>query len=371
MRWARLLLLAVAAALPRQAPAQEGVPPRVEIFVRPGCPHCAAAKDFLERLQRERPALRVVVLDVTRDSAALARLLRLTEAHGVSVPGVPAILVGGQLQIGFDSDETTGALIERWLDPPAGAPPEPPDAIATPVGRLSASGMGLPLFTVAVGLLDGFNPCAMWALLYVLALLVNLRSRRRMALIGGTFILVGGVLYFAFMAAWLELFRLVGLSRAVQASLGALAIVIGGINLKDAVVFKRGVSLTIPDSAKPGLYAQMRRVLTAEHLAGAVIAVAVLSALVNLVELLCTAGLPAVYTSILSARELPRPAHYGYLGLYVAAYLLDDSIMLAVAVVTLSRARLQERGGRVLKLISGAVMLALGVLLLARPSLLL
>jgi uncharacterized membrane protein HdeD (DUF308 family) len=100
----------------------------------------------------------------------------------------------------------------------------------------------------------------------------------------------------------------------------------------------------------------------------AVIAVAILAALINLVELLCTAGLPALYTQVLSAQELSRPIYYGYLGLYIAAYILDDSIVLAIAVVTMSRTRLQERGGRWLKLLSGAVMVLLGILLLVRPS---
>jgi hypothetical protein len=112
----------------------------------------------------------------------------------------------------------------------------------------------------------------------------------------------------------------------------------------------------------------MRRVLTAENLGAALVAVAILSVMVNVVELLCTAGLPAVYTQILAAQELPPWRHHAYLGLYTAAYVLDDSLVLGVATVTLSRRRLQQRGGRWLKLLSGAVMLALGVALLFRPE---
>jgi uncharacterized membrane protein HdeD (DUF308 family) len=87
-----------------------------------------------------------------------------------------------------------------------------------------------------------------------------------------------------------------------------------------------------------------------------------------MIELLCTAGLPAVYTQILIWHDLPWWGYYGYLGLYNVAYMLDDSLMLTIAVVTLGRRKLQEQEGRWLKLVSGVVMLGLGVVLLVKPD---
>ena len=106
----------------------------------------------------------------------------------------------------------------------------------------------------------------------------------------------------------------------------------------------------------------------AENLAGALAGAVVLAVLVNVVELLCTSGFPAVYTQILALRQLPWWQYYAYLGLYNAAYMLDDSIMLAIAVITLGRRKLQERGGRWLKLAGGVVMLGLAAALIARPA---
>jgi hypothetical protein len=189
-----------------------------------------------------------------------------------------------------------------------------------------------------------------------------------MVLIGGTFVAVSGVVYFAFMAAWLNLFLLVGLSWATQVGLGGVAVLVGALNIKDFFAFGRGVSLSIPAVAKPGVYARVRRILQAEHLPGALAGVMVLAVLVNTIELLCTAGLPAVYTRILTLRHLPWWAYYGYLGLYNIAYMLDDGVMLTLAVVTLGRRKLQEKQGRWLKLLSGIVMLGLGVALLAQPA---
>lgn len=174
--------------------------------------------------------------------------------------------------------------------------------------------LGLPVFTIVLGLLDGFNPCAMSVLLFLLSILVNLRDRQKMFLIGGVFVLVSEVVYFAFMAAWLSLFFLIGISRLTQILLGLIAAVIGSLNLKDFVAFGRGVSLGIPEAAKPGVYSQVRRILRAENLAGALAAVVVLAVLVNTVELLCTAGLPAVYTRVLTHHVLS--AHFDLLRLF-------------------------------------------------------
>jgi len=361
---------AVLPALPQQ--------PDIEVFVQPGCPHCGRAKAFLTALGREQPGLVIVERDVATDPGARQQLIALAEAAGIEQFGVPAFSVGGVLLVGFDEAETTGREIRELLRShgPGSAPASRegiakrvPDIVDLPVlGPLSAGKLGLPLFTLAIGLLDGFNPCAMWALLLVLSLLVNLQSRTKMLVVGGTFVVVGGVLYYAFMAAWLELFLLMGFSRVIQWTLGGFAIVIGAINTKDFWAFRRGPSLTVPHAAEQPLYARMRRVLTAENLAGAIVGVAALSAMVNVVELLCTAGLPAVYTQILSAQGLSRWGYYGYLGLYTAAYILDDSLVLAVATVTFSRRKLQERAGRWLKLLSGTVMLALGLTLILKPE---
>jgi hypothetical protein len=189
-----------------------------------------------------------------------------------------------------------------------------------------------------------------------------------MALIGGTFVVVSGLVYFAFMAAWLNIFLLIGLSRVTQVMLGIVAVGVGAVNVKDFLAFGRGMSLSIPVAVRPGLYARVRRLIQAKNLTGAFASVIVLAVLVNTIELLCTAGLPAVYTQILALRQLPWWTYYGYLGLYNVAYMLDDSVVLILAVVTLGRHKLQEKEGRWLKLVSGVVMLGLGAVLIAKPA---
>jgi glutaredoxin len=357
-------------ALPASAWAGEAIPD-IEVFVRAGCPHCEAAKIFLDDLRRERPSLDIALYDIAEDPAARQRLEVWAKDRGITTLGVPAFLIGTELILGFQSSDTTGAKIRAMLDRKA------PDTVPGPsvesietgwFGSLRVRDLGLPLFTIVIGLLDGFNPCAMWVLLFLLSLLVNLQDRRKMALIAGTFVIVSGLLYFAFMAAWLNVFLVVGLSRALQIGLGGIALFIGTVNVKDFFALHQGLSLSIPESAKPGLYARIRRILQADNLAGALVSVIVLAGLVNTIELLCTAGFPAVYTQILTMQQLPTWNYYGYLGLYNLAYILDDGLMVTIAVVTLSRRKLQERAGRWLKLASGLVMAGLGAILLLSPE---
>jgi glutaredoxin len=368
--------------------------PDLEVFVREGCPHCKAAKAFLADLQAKRPGLRITVHDVGADSGALTRLIDLAGRFNIRQIGVPAFYVGEQLIVGYAGSETTGARIIALLDRAKADVPDQPlseacrptvdcDEAAAPAARtgndqielpwlgpLSVRQIGLPAFTIIIGLLDGFNPCAMWVLLFLLSLLVSLRDRRKMALVAGAFVFVSGFVYFAFMAAWLSAFLFIGLSRAVQIALGVTAVLIGGVHIKDFFAFGVGPSFSIPESAKPGLYARMRRILEAQHLPATLLAVVTLAALVNLVELLCTAGLPALYTQILTLQQLSWWEYYGYLALYNVAYIFDDSLMVGAAIITLSSRKMQQVEGRWLKLISGAVMTALGLMLLVKPELL-
>jgi hypothetical protein len=170
------------------------------------------------------------------------------------------------------------------------------------------------------------------------------------------------------MAAWLNIFLLIGYVRIIQVMMGWVAVGVGLVNVKEFWAFGQGLSLTIPESAKPGLYARVRKILAAEHMGQAMIGILVLATLVNMIEFFCTAGFPALFTQVLSQQSLTTLEYYGYLGLYNLAYIADDAVMVTTAVLTLSHRKLQEREGRCLKLISGLVMLGLGIILLVAPQ---
>lgn len=358
----------------------------IEIFVRNGCPHCAKAEAFLHTLQQEQPSLKVVIHNVSEQADALQRLQLLAKNQGVRTVRIPAFQIRGQLLIGYSDETSTGMLIRDLLvqthpvtpnqDSSGSCEAEPVVSCeaTTPTPQnftvnflghtLSLAEVGLPLFTIAMGLLDGFNPCSMWVLLLVIALLAPMNNRPRMLAIAGTFVAVEGIAYFVFMAAWLNLFLLIGLSRISEISIAIIALFAGLLNLKDFWRFGWGVSLSIPNAAKPAIYERIRDILQAKNMTGAMIGAVVLAVLVQIVEFMCTSGFPALYTRILTLNQLDTVSYYGYLLLYNVVYMLDDLIILSIGVITLSQHRLQEKEGRWLKLISGLTMVGLGIYLL-------
>jgi hypothetical protein len=169
------------------------------------------------------------------------------------------------------------------------------------------------------------------------------------------------------MAAWLNVFLVIGMSEGLRWTLAAVALLVGAVNVKDFFAFRRGPSLSIPAAARPGLYARVRGIVAAPSIGVALAAVTALAVVVNFVELLCTAGLPALYTAVLAQHELTPAGRYAYLALYILGYVADDALMVSVAVAALGQRRMTERAGRWLKLASGAVMLALGIVLVLRP----
>lgn len=348
--------------------------PTLEIFVSDSCPHCADAKNQLAEIAATYPQVQIVIRTLEQDNNAIAELQEYSRRAGVWPPGVPTFVIGDQILVGFGGSQGKARveeLIEHALQG------DGPTAVgghkqieAETLGNLNLDTLGLPLFTIIMGLLDGFNPCAMWVLLFLLSMLIHLKDRSRMAWIAATFVVVSALVYYAFMAAWLNLFLAIGLSGLVRTGLAILALLMGLFNIKDFLAVGRGFSFSIPESAKPGVYARVRNILRARSLFLSLAGVAVLAVIVNFIEVLCTAGLPAMYTAVLTQQSLSALGYYAYLGLYILAYMADDALMVAIAVTALNSRKLSENTGRLLKLLSGFIMFGLGIVLLVKPELL-
>lgn len=349
------------------------------------CPHCQRALPFVESLPRQYPWLVLHSLEVSEHPENVLRYTTMAGWFGQEARTVPAFFFCGAMAEGFDEEATSGAAMRQALEAcyagvraeasqtaPAAAPPvkaEVKPQLAVPVlGVIDPTSLSLPALTVVIAGMDAFNPCAFFILLFLLSLLIHARSRARMMLIGGVFVLISGVVYFLFMAAWLNVFLLVGQSQAITVGAGLVAVAVALINIKDYFWFKRGVTLSIPDSAQPGLFARMRGLLRADNLAAMLIGTVVLAVIANTYELLCTAGFPMVFTRILTLNELPTAGYYLYLVLYNIVYVLPLMAIVGAFTVTLGARKLSEEGGRRLKLLSGMMMLGLGAVLLAAPA---
>jgi len=379
----------------------------------PTCPHCQAARPFIEALPTDYPWINLHSHDVSQMSDTEIDFAQELQVQvGESIQGVPAFFYCGVLQTGFGEPETTGVFLVEQLnscrqallaslqpnieepieanagpitDTTAVAPPsttqparvelpaieEVEEPITLPlIGEVDAENVSLPVFTVAIAAFDAFNPCAFFVLLFLLSLLVHARSRARMALIGGIFVLFSGAIYFVFMAAWLNVFLWVGPLRIFTAVAGVVALTLAAVNIKDYFVAGVGPSLSIPEGAKPGLFKRMRGLTKASSFGAVAIGAATLAIAANSYELLCTTGFPLAFTRVLTLNELPTAGYYSYLVLYNVIYVVPLLVIVGVFVWKLGSRKLGEREGRVLKLMSGTMMAGLGLVMLFNPDLL-
>jgi thiol-disulfide isomerase/thioredoxin len=341
------------------------------------CPHCLEARPFVERLAREHGWLRVHSLEVGANRDNAGRYMDMAAQLGQRAEAVPAFLFCGEMHVGYDSAASTGALLEARLQAcrarlasgggEGEATPGVPLVLPLP-GGFDPRAWSLPLTTLVLAGLDAFNPCAFFVLLFLLSLMVHARSRTRMLLVGAVFVLFSGLVYFVFMAAWLNVFLLAGELRAVTVAAGAVAVAMALVNIKDFAWFQRGLALSIPQAAKPGLFARARALLGVSSLPAVLTGTVLLALAANAYELLCTAGFPMVYTRMLTLHQLPVAGYYAYLALYNMVYVLPLAAIVIAFALTLGARKLTEDEGRRLKLLSGLMMLGLGVLLLVAPQ---
>jgi glutaredoxin-related protein len=370
--------------LEKDAEGQVRVP--LYVFWSKSCPHCREALSFLSRVRSQYPWLEVLDFELTGSRENVQRFIAMAAGLGEEAQSVPSFFVCGQMLTGFDDESGIGQEVLRLAlfcreagrvvnpnlaDPVAEA--AKPDQEFTTVelpwfGSLEAGALSLPLLTLVLAGLDAFNPCAFFVLLFLLSLMIHARGRGRMLLVGITFVLFSGLVYFLFMAAWLNLFLVVGVAPVVTVVAGVVAVLIGAINMKDYFWSGQGPSLSIPEPAKPGLFKRMRALVSADRLGAVLVGTVLLALAANSYELLCTAGFPMVYTRVLTLNHLDPAAHYGYLALYNLIYVLPLLTIVLVFSFTLGVRKLTEAQGRVLKLLSGLMMFGLSLVMLLAPE---
>lgn len=385
------LLLLFALSFTAQA---EKFPATLMFFWGDGCPHCAAAEPFLAELEARYPTLTVEHYEVWFDDDNRRILQDVAAAYNVNVRGVPAIFIGDMMWEGFtdsmraDIENQVGLCVNFGCESPyqpanqSGSSPTLTTSTTptTPVvptnntltlpllGTVNLNAQPLLLTTSLIAFVDGFNPCSLWVLSLLLAMVIHAGSRRKVFIVGATFLLVTAGMYGLFIAGVFSTLSYVGYLRSVQIAVAVLALGFAAINIKDYWAFKKGFSLTISDAHKPKLYKQMRNVMAARGSTLAMIGTTAAMALgVTLVELPCTAGFPVIWSGIVSG-QVTTTGFMGLLAVYMLIYLLDELLVFGTVVVTLKVSRFEEKHGRILKLIGGMVMLALGVSMLVAPN---
>lgn len=391
-----LVVLAYAPPAIAQAPTNQH-PVNIYLFWGDGCPHCAKAKPVLEAMDLASEHVSLYKYEVYYDATNQELLRTVATKLNIEASGVPVIIIGDKASIGY-SDETATLLKKRVDDCLVnGCSDSVADIVGAPkpassnsqtnagtseiqnknttitlpfIGKIALKDFSLPIITVIIAALDGFNPCAMWTLLFLISLLLGMKSHRRRWTLGLAFIGASAFMYFAFMAAWLNVFLFIGVVAWIKVVMGLIAVGVGVYYLYDYYTNKDGGCGVTGDEGRQKIFSRIREVARNKNLIVALLGIVILAFAVNLVDLVCSAGLPAIYTNVLSSSGLAPWQHYAYLVLYILIFMADDIFVFLVAMFTLKMIGIQSRYVRMSHLVGGIVMLILGGLLIFAPQLL-
>ncbi len=369
----------------------------IYFFWGDGCPHCANEKPFLESLAKNNPKIEVRAFEVWNSQPNQEKFIKMAKLYGFEPQAVPTTFVGERYWVGYNDtirreieSAVNACLVKSCPDrglglivPASGSPVAAPDpAPVVPVdpsartidvpflGTINLENQSLLVSTLLISFVDGVNPCSIWVLSMLMALTVHTGSRRKIFIVGLVFLTITAAVYAIFIVGLFSLFTVVSFVGWVQVVVALIALGFGLINIKDYFWYKEGVSLTISDKAKPGLFEKMRRVVAASNSLPALVGATVLLAGgVSLVEFSCTAGFPVLWTNLLTSQKV-EPMTFGLLLLvYMLIYQLDELVIFFTVVFTLRASRLEEKHGRILKLIGGTLMVALAAVMVINPAL--
>ncbi|MFW6071186.1 MAG: redoxin family protein [Candidatus Bipolaricaulota bacterium] len=357
-------------------------------FWSEGCPYCQREKPFLEDLQEEYPSLEVVDKEVSSNEENIELVKEMGQEYGREIRGVPATFLDDEVWVGFT--EEIGSQIEEKVEyctendcvnPLVKLKGE--EAVSEAPGAKDGETIDVPFFgtvdlsntpvflsTGLIAFVDGFNPCSLWVLTFLLGMLIYTKSRKKIIIVGLTFLAVTATAYGLFILGLFSAFQYIGQLLWIRVLVAVIAFTFGLVNIKDYFWFQEGVSFTIPEGLKPKIADRFRNLTQKGRSLPALVGATFLMALgITLAELPCTAGFPVVWTGILNTQGVSG-ATFGILfAIYMVIYLLDELLVFGTVSITLQSSKLQEEHGRVLKLIGGALMLTLGVSFLFAPEL--
>ena len=413
-----LIVFAILLLLPVSAKADEKVI-NIHLFYGNGCPHCSAEEEFLSDYLKDRTDVKLYKYEVWYDSHNQELLSKVQKEMGTTNKnGVPFTVIGKKTIVGYAdgvTDEQIKDAINYYLNNDyrdyAGEitgkvkkaevkeditkdesktedkkenkiekaddtkdSDQTDENVTVPVlGKINAKKVSLPILAVVLGFVDGFNPCAMWILIFLITMLFNMKDRKKMWILGLTFILTSGIVYLMFMLAWLNLATFISKIAFIRLLIAVIALVVGLINVYKYIdsLKKKDEGCDVVD--KKDRKKIMEKIISITHEKKFIIAllgIMVLAASVNIIELMCSIGIPLLFTQILAMNNLSTFSYMIYMFIYIFFFLIDDIVIFVISMVTLKVTGLSTKYTKYSHLIGGIIMLIIGLLLIIKPELL-
>jgi glutaredoxin len=356
-------------------------------FRAEGCLYCAKEEEFFKELEKTDKNIKIYRFEIAYDKEGQAVAKKVEDLLGIKISTVPYVIIGRQSIIGFTEGITDVEILDAIeynrthvvrdivgemlgvAVPITGDEDDPKETIIRLpfFGEVQAKSVSLPLLAVVIGALDGFNPCAMWVLLLLISMLIHIKEKWKMWTLGLIFLFTSAIMYFFFMLSWLNITMLFGSVFILRLIIGAVAVGGGSINIRNGLKKDDGCEV-VDSTQRKKLRQRIQEISDQPTFILAIIGIMGLAITVNLVELLCSAGLPIVFTQVLALNQVTYWEKIGYLLIYVTFFLLDDIIVFVIAMKTFELTGISTKYAKYSHLIGGAIMIILGILMVVKPG---
>jgi len=386
-------------------------------FYGDGCPHCAKEEIFLDDLELEFSEIKVHRFETWYNDENAKILDELRREVGFR-SGVPVVIIGEEAIVGYGGGESTGErirnLVSKYIDSGCNDIVGPhlyqntdvlecehgcnidnkecehdcgcshqitasevnaneeegfAETVELPfIGVVSARDVALPVFTILVAAADGFNPCAMWVLLFLINLLIGMKDKLRMWILGTAFIVASAFVYYIFVFTWLQIFLLVGFIIWVRVLVATIAFGSGAFHLQEYWDNREGGCVVEKSDKRKKIFNKIRKVIIEKKFLLALGGIILLAGAVNLVELICSAGFPQAYVGVLALADLPTWQYHAYILLYIFIFMIDDLLIFIIAMTTLKLKAINSKYTHWSFLVGGVLMLIISFLLILKPE---
>ena len=367
----------------------------LHLFYGETCPHCKEEEEFLDKYLKGKKDVDLEMYEVWNNKDNQELLVKVQDALDNHESGVPYLVIGDRVIIGYmagtTDDQIDGAIreykkVDNYQDvvtkiinneeiikPTPKEPKEKDDEFNVPIlGKIKGREVSIPLLAVVLGLADGFNPCAMWVLIFLITMLLGMKDRKKMWILGLTFILTSGIIYLLFMVTWLNLATFISKIKIIRILVSLVAFTVGFINLKNFYesTKKDDGCNVVEKKDRKKIMTEIMRITTEKKFLLALGGIILLAASVNIIEMMCSIGLPLIFTQILAMNSLPTSSYALYMFIYIFFFLIDDIVVFIIAMTTLKVTGISTKYNKYSHLVAGIITLLIGLLLLIKPSLL-
>ncbi len=359
------------------------------LFYQESCPHCHDEMEFINSIKDEYPTVDFVFYEISLNEMNYNFYNKVLNKTKINANGVPFTIIGTDYYVGFNEEisknivESLNKFLEIGTVDVISMVKNDEDLsdikynqnvnenMSLPIiGEIDAKKVSLPLISIFIGMIDGFNPCAMWVLLFLIGMLFNMKDKKKMWILGIIFLTTSAIVYLFIMMAWLKVALSFNTVLWLRILIALIALIAGGTNIISYLKnIKKDDGCKIVDEKKrKKIFSKIKKITLEKRLILSIIGIITLAISVNLVELACSAGLPLMFTQILSFNNLSMFEYMFYMFLYILFFLIDDIVIFVVAMKTLSIKGISSKYGKYSNLIGGIIMILIGILMIFKPE---